>query len=341
MALGTDSQQQMLPLAEAEASHAERWNNLGLALGRIPRRHQTAQLAQLVRWVFNVTKGGLSGALTKPYAELGQWPWGLCCSERTARRTVASAQRLGLLSVTDQRRWDGSQQPNAYAIDWDGVRSLIRGDATDGHTDHPPGHSGHHPGQIGRHIRNYSLLQSSIRKTSGPDRGPTPAPEGNFFSTKTTNDTNFDRAGNNQTLAELLCADSPILSEAAGRLIAPLPASGLVHGVYAPIRPVHLGQPLRLVEWHRRQLSTAVPVMGNSEADLLLTLATALFAASLPERDIRKSRVAAFVSTINKRQWHRSLSFVPEARKLLDAALARGGIAIAGLAAQLEEARAE
>ena len=72
--------------------------------------------------------------------------------------------------------------------------------------------------------------------------------------------------------------------------------------------------------------------MANTEADLLLTLATALYAASLRIEDVRKNRVAIFNSTIRRRAFTRSLPFVPKARMLLDQGIAERGLEWAGLA---------
>ncbi len=131
---------------------------------------------------------------------------------------------------------------------------------------------------------------------------------------------------------QTLLAQSPILKAAEERLIAPLPAGRLLHGVYAPIKEHDLLEPLRFVRWHRMQLSTAVPVMGSSEADLLLTLATAMYAGTLEKSEIIKTRVAVFVGTIARRKFLRSFPFVPQARELLDAGIVRHGPAWAGLA---------
>jgi hypothetical protein len=158
-----------LPFAEGEASHAERWNDLGIALLRIPPRQCTAQLAGLVRWIFNVTKGGLEGALTKSFSELAQRPWGLCCDERTVRRTVANARRYGLIAVEEQRRWDGSQQCNSYTIDWTGIIALKNGVRTDGHCAPPLDTQTTGVDTVSVILRNSVFFSLMI---PSPDRGP-------------------------------------------------------------------------------------------------------------------------------------------------------------------------
>lgn len=315
-----------LPFADGEAAHAERWNDLGIALLRVGR-HCDARLATLVRWIFNVTHGGTSGALTKCYGELAERPWGLCCDARTARRTVEMAEKLGLISVAANRRFDGSQQPNAYTINWDGVRALKRGVAG-GHFDHPGGQIDQGGGQDVRHTKEFSL-SSVFNSDTGPGADPNPK--------DSDNDEGRPRMAafperQNDSRTNALLAQSPILTAAKERRIAPLPAGVLLHGVYAPIKEHHLHQPLRFVAWHRKQLSTAVPVMGDTEADLLLTIATALYATSLRDSEVTKSRAAVFVGTIARQKFLRSMPFVPQARMLLDEWIAHNGLASAGLA---------
>jgi len=317
-----------LPFAEGEGSHAERWNDLGIALLRIPPRQCTAQLAGLVRWIFNVTKGGVTGSLTKSFSELAQRPWGLCCDERTVRRTVSTAQRYGLIAIEEQRRWDGGQQPNAYRIDWAGVAALKNGCRTDGHGVqggghgvHPPGHTVHPGGHGVRHIRNDSLLQSSSRNSgtgTGTGAGPNPR----------TDSTGQEPSA----LAAALLDNSPILLAARGRRIVPKPAGSLTHGIFRPLQGRDLADTRRMVSWFRQQLSTAVPATGDTEADLLLVLATALYATSLPASEVKKSRVGVFVFTLTRKLWMRSVPFVPQARVLLDNAIEEFGAAWAGLA---------
>jgi len=144
--------------------------------------------------------------------------------------------------------------------------------------------------------------------------------------------------GEDLSLSAALCRQSPILTAAGRRRIAPLAATEtMLHGVYAPLRENHLHKPLQLVKWFRIQLSTIRPVMGDTEADLLLTLATALYATSLPEQEVARNRVAVFVGTMSRRRWTRALPFVSQARTLLDEGIAGCGAAWAGLADETVE----
>jgi hypothetical protein len=142
-------------------------------------------------------------------------------------------------------------------------------------------------------------------------------------------------------LAAALVAQSPILAAARERRIAPRPAGGLQYGVFKPVLGRDLKDVRRLVAWHRQQLSAALPVMGDTEADLLLTIASALYARSLPANEVQKTRVAVFASTIILKRWEQGVPFVPQARVLLDDAIRQFGPAWAGLADETAEVLAE
>jgi hypothetical protein len=145
-------------------------------------------------------------------------------------------------------------------------------------------------------------------------------------------------------LGAALYEGSPILAEARQRPIAPLPPGGLQHGIFKPLTLKDLSYPPSMVKWHRRQLGSAAPVMGATEADLLLTLATALYATSLEAADVKGTRVGMFAFTLTRRIWERSVPFVPEAGVLLGKVIRDLGAAWAGLTvetAQADESRDE
>jgi hypothetical protein len=110
----------------------------------------------------------------------------------------------------------------------------------------------------------------------------------------------------------------PLLVEAAQRIITPQPAGKLARSVFAPLSESHLRHTGHMVEWHAKQLSAASPVMGNTEAHLLLVLASAIHATEMPITKVEKSRVGVFVGIIRKRAWLRVMRHVPMARKRLD-----------------------
>jgi hypothetical protein len=370
---GSAMRQTALPFREGEASHAERWNDLVIALYRTGPRCN-CELATFVRWVFNATSGGTSGVLIKSYEELAARPLGLCCSRRTAARTVERAVRLRLVAAAHRLKPDGTQMNNAYTIDWEGVRMRKLGrepsaDLTMGvaefttpivksaralrntvlaaverssdtgpvGTDPTPGDFNEETLESGNDAcapgaqRAGAGVDTRIRmpgaQRAGPDDGRAPGAHAAGAAIRAPG----AHAAGADADQERILAQSPILATARGRRIAPLPANTLVHGVFAGIAERHLQEPFRLVEWHRRQLDTAVCVQGDTEADLLLTLATAMYAAALPEGAVRRNRVAVFVHTISRRKWLRALPYVPQAKALLDQAIARLGAEWAGL----------
>ena len=328
MAEATDAREQRnLPFPEGEASHAERWNDIVLALSRIGTKCDL-YLSRFVRLVFDTTHGGTSGAFIKSYEALAERPLWLCCSPRKVRLTVELADRLGLIGVQRRRSWQGGQLDNAYSINWAGVRSIILDERAGGTSCQGGGTTCQALGTSCHHIRNRSTLEDKFRYRSGADGTSCHRAE-------------FEGVGRRRgdlSLSAVLCRQSPILTAAGQRRTAPLAATEeMLHGVYAPLKERHLHDPLRLVKWFRMQLSTIRPVMGDTEADLLLTLATALYATSLPEQEVARNRVAAFVGTMLRRRWTRALPFVPQARALLDEGIAGRGAAWAGLADETVE----
>jgi hypothetical protein len=336
--------QKALEFAEAEANHAGRWNDVSLALSRVGKKCDL-HLSRFVRLVFDMTKGGTSGELVKSIRALSERPAWLCCSERKVGSTIELAEKLGFVQVTHRRAYSGSQQENAYTMNWAGIRSITGG------TNHPATGSTwcappsttcqgasttrQAPSTTRNHTKEKKLSGSSLEEdsVSGPGADPNPSFSGNDSDGMDAAAADRDAAGSHagiggdeeRGLSALLCRQSPLLAEARERRLVPLPADELLHGVYAPIESKHLRNPLSLVAWHRKQLSTVRHPMGDTEADLLIVIAVALYAVSVPDADVRKTRVAIFVNAIHRRKWCKALPFVPKARSLLDMAIKRFG----------------
>jgi hypothetical protein len=130
----------------AEGTHAERRQRLGLALISVGC---DAELSRLCEYVFNVTSGGVNGALTKTYAELSARPWNMCCSKSKARATVDLAVELGLLSKAEDRYTARGQKANSYAINWEGIARILNG-RPGVVAEHPPA-SGKQPPALPEH----------------------------------------------------------------------------------------------------------------------------------------------------------------------------------------------
>jgi hypothetical protein len=318
--------QTALPFTEGEATHAGRWNDVSLALSRVGKKCDL-HLSRFVRLVFDMTQGGTAGELTKSIRALSERPAWLCCSERKVWTTIDLAEKLGFVVATHRRAYSGSQQENSYSINWAGIQSIITGA---GRTTCEGVRTTREALRTScDHTKEYKLLRSSLEETSGTGTGPGAGPNPRMDSSREPS-----------ALAVTMCDKSPILAAARERRIAPKPAGGLFHGIFKPLQGRDLADPLRMVTWHRQQLTAAAPEMGDTEADLLLTLATALYATSLPASEVQ-SRVGLFVTTLRLKRWEHSVPFVPQARALLDDAIGRLGAAWAGLADEATPMAAE
>lgn len=105
----------------------------------------------------------------------------------------------------------------------------------------------------------------------------------------------------------------PELASSSLVAVDPVSAKGMVHGVYAQLKDDHLDDTRTIVEWHAKQLSVHDPVLGNTEADLLFAIAAGLWASRIPEREVKKSRTAAFVNVISRLRFRVVSSMIPEA----------------------------
>ena len=116
--------QRGLDFAAAEASHAERRNWLGLA---ILAAGGDLHLATLCRLVFETTHGGATDQTAARTVEaLAARPWGLCCGRTKAKATISRAVAAGLLALEQTYHPTGARGPNAYQIDWAGIRQTLR-----------------------------------------------------------------------------------------------------------------------------------------------------------------------------------------------------------------------
>jgi len=303
----TDRQQQQeLPFAEAEGTRADRRNLLGLAL---LRAGPDLYLSKFCDWIFNITAGGTAGELTKSYRELAAGPWGLCCSRNKARLVVARARSLGLVTVTESRYVSFGQRANDYAIDWDGVRRLLRMQAAPQLDPHPPprqpGALTEHPHALTEHphaltehpFQRNNCSFKDLQETPDPEPEPRPVPK---------------------CFCKDLLAKIPELVEASRRSIEPLPAGGLKYGIFEPLTLKQLRGTGSMVGWFRGQLSAPRPATGPTEAELLLVLAAALYALEFPTERLTGKRVGLFVGLVSKHRWQRVLPKLREARRRLD-----------------------
>ena len=310
----SDAEQNELPFADADAARAGKVERC--VAGTCPNLGTKCDLhlSRFVRMVFDFTHGGTEGEFVKSYKALAERPSWLCCSVGKARSTVEVAKSFGFVSIEEQRSWDGSQKPNAYVINWDGIYAILKGRITDVTTAQPPATTAQgsvttaqSPVTTWHHTKEEKLSGSFIEESSGTGTGAVPDPVffrfGKGFWRRSTAD------GGRRDSAERYadgCSAGTVADFACGKGASDRclcqPASWCMAST-RPSRWIIYETLLRLmVKWHRMQLSTAVPVMGNSEADLLLTIAAALYAMKLLDSEITNNRVAVFVHTIASKE---------------------------------------
>lgn len=304
-------QQRELLFDEAEAAFEERKNVLGLALMRIDA---DVFLCRLVERVFYLTRGGETDVtVVKSYTDLASRPWWLCCSKKKAISVVRAAEEKRVLRVERQKYASGSDRQNAYAISWDGVRSILLASRSakppvgEGTGDTPECTAG-----TGRSLPFTPSLISSSKSTS-TEAAPGPDRVNVIHSTAEVCVTGF-------VLSDRL-AVIPELQRAALQFVTPKDAGDLVYGAFACLLERHLETPATILDWHARQLNLPEPVVGATAAEAILCVAAGLYAARMRAEDVRKNRVAVFVSTVAKGRWERVLPYVREASKAVAGAI--------------------
>lgn len=309
--------QPSLPFAAAEGSCAERRLMLGNALVLVECDGALARLCELV---FTHTGDGLGNPWPTTLDKLGARPWGLCCGRSKTSETLKRAEALGLVRAERKKTNAGADAGFVLAIDWPGVRQRLGlpRDPTGGRELRTPGRADQ---TLGRELRTLpsapylnskSFFSYSENQIQNPDRsGPEPDPERSLFSSERR-----ERVPDERLLTAV-----PELAAAAECEVLALPAGALLHGVFRPLGDAALQNPHGLVEWFRRQLSALAPAVGPSEAELLLVLASAVYAQKL--RTVVKSRIAAFISVISRGEWRKVIPYIPDARRQLDGLLAQ------------------
>lgn len=319
--------QPSLPFAAAEGSCAERRLMLGNAL---VLAECDCELARLCELVFTHTGDGLGQPWPATIARLQARPWALCCGRSKARETLERAERLGLVRVERTKTAAGADAGFKLAIDWRGVRQRLGVgiEIQEPEIDDPGG--GCETRTLGcavqtlgverRTLPTSALLNSKsffnsseiqIQTRTGPD------PEPELLIGKKEQTASAEPGPERVSIL----ARVPELVAAWPREVAPLPAGDLLHGVFRPLAEASLKRPFGLVEWFRRQLSALAPVTGDSEAELLLVLAAAVYALRL--KTVRLNRAAAFVACVSRGEWRRVVPYIPDARRQLDELLAR------------------
>lgn len=220
-------------------------------------------------------------------------------SKKTIDRALAALYSLGL--ITKEKRWNERHRKtlNHVRIVWSELALLRPTEGTPGPSGQPT---------VG--------TPGPTEGTPGPDRWDTGVPQnGNGSAKESLPDR---RAGT----VPFWMLKIPEIATSISVKVEPLedPKGLLVHGVYKPLKIKHLNPevPLSLRSWFRMQLTNDRPALGDSRAELLLTLATAHYVWALNPEDVRKSKVALFVSIIARRDWQHVTEYLPAAATALE-----------------------
>lgn len=300
--MSSESQRQ-IDFGAGEGSFDERRNLVGLSLLQVST---DLHLKDFVIWVFNVTKGGTAGELLKSYRELAASPWGLCCSESKARSTVARAVHYKLVNKSENRYVSCGQRANGYSIDWDGIRQLLR-------INRRPAVVSEHPPVLER--------QGDVLTKQGAVLREQPYKEIPLSSGFSSEDSLSRKPNPEEPTPREPWPRVFEIEEAEERKVLCLTVGELAYGVFKPLKEKFLAEPSCVVVWFRRQLSAERPVMGDSEAELLLTIAAAIHAVMMPAKEIKRSRCAVFIDVVAHHKWRRVTDRIPEARSRLDKVL--------------------
>lgn len=234
-------------------------------------------------------------------------------SVRQFRRAVNALLGLSVIACQRRRRSDG-RSGNVYVVVWSELALLCRGhnrsrgrasnetseaadqpdmrrDQTDMVSDQPDMGVLYQPDT---HVRQKYSGGSSLKSDPVPAREPVP-PD----------------LQNDEELSDLW--SQTVLAKPAGKL---------KRGIFHPLQTKHVKEPMQLVNWFASQLSADRPATGNSLAELVLVLATALYVTD--PRNRSENIPARFAGIVGKNSWGLSVAYIPAARRALDAMRADG-----------------
>jgi hypothetical protein len=243
-------------------------------------------------------------------------------TERTIRNWRGHAESLGLLKSVPLSQKYGGSETNVWTIRFDAIDALLRGEG------------GRQP--AGKGPENFAAPGPENFAAPGPENFAAPTVTTNLTTYKTisgpdrTGPENFELQGSNtpgglrpdnqppagsaapgsvrgsqepDALRNELLATHQLLRDPSRRPVAQLPPGGLVGNVFTPLKSESLRSTLWMVRWFRQQIGVHSPLTGSTEADLLLVLATAIYASEMQPAEVRKSRVGVFAFVVSKRRW--------------------------------------
>lgn len=322
-------------IIDFSSRRADEYRQLRAALKQLPR-------PDLRMWIMLYTVNNYETAdrgLVRSFDELAEE---FFCNRKTMMRCVDELERASLLCVwrlQDER--SGAMGKNEYRIDWDGVKrhneAAIRSlgadirrarkgespqsqdDTTQGQFDPTPSLFDPTQGQKRTSYKEYIPSgDSCFIQEPDPDRRAGAGPQECFQTKGKAAGQRIGPAG--AELRIVLFAEVPELAEAQSKLLAPLPAGDLTYGVFheKALSQERLKFPASIVTWHQQQLSTMRPVAGDTEADLLLTLAARMRAIELPSKEVKRNRVAVFIDAVSRGRWQHVLQYVPDCASWLE-----------------------
>jgi hypothetical protein len=258
-------------------------------------------------------------------------------SEKTIRNWSTWAQELRLLNVDRRSHRFGGHRTNVWQIDGCRLLALAREPAILLTEEHGQPDFGRKPGGSGAE-RTSALGRNGLPPLLQPDGqfdhgSSEPEPEGAGPEIQNEEGKPANQKGKRYVPAnpaarippELL-ADIPELATAATRLVSKKATEGLKYGTWEMIHESDLARPAKMLSWFRQQLSLRRPVTGATEAELLLVLAAASYAANCHASRVLKSRCALFVHLVNGAIWDgRVISRIRSVRRWLDELAAREG----------------
>lgn len=289
----------------------------------------------LLLWVLHVETE--HAGLVRDYEELADALW---CDRSTVIRTVNRLLTSELIVLGQTFDKDGAARKNEYRLNWSRIAALASQSAVElgamvvGRAGNASSVSGV-PSQIATTQSHFATTQwqnaTSYKDTvlsgiSGPE-DPYSGSGGSGSERPPKRKNSPDSEQVYKPPAEVpdeLLRRYPLLAEAKPRRLSELPAEEYFHGVFKPLETEHLASLQRMIDWHRRQLASAAPVLAGSEAELLLTVAACRLCHDKRQK-VLVSRLALFIHTISKRLWLDVVPYLPAARECLDSHAEKAG----------------
>ena len=312
----------------------------------------------LCLWILHVENE--HGGLVRDYDELADALW---CDRSTVIRLVNRLMESELIRLGQTFDKDGAARKNEYRLNWIRIVALTSSSAVDlglrVNRVIPDGAGSHERGPLERQppergpperegvpsqfattqwqnattqCQNATSYKEQVLSGVLGSEDPYPDSGVSADSGSAENFPSGIKTGNPgrqprgpASVPDELVKKYPLLAEAGLRQLTELPADRFYHGVFKPLEDLDLASVQRIIDWHRRQLTSAYPVLSGSEAELLLTVAATCLVKAAKPKEVRENRVAMFVSLIHGRRWLDVMPYLPAARAILDSHAEKAG----------------